>query len=36
MMAEVSAPMGLPMSMGISRKNHRITITSGMERMPLT
>ena len=36
MMAEISAPIGRPMSMGTSRKNHKITITSGMERMPLT
>ena len=36
MMAEYSAPTGRPMINGTSRKNHRITITSGMERMPLT
>ena len=31
-----SAPMGRRMISGTNRKNHRITITSGMERMPLT
>ncbi|MNV89332.1 hypothetical protein D3C71_1836160 [compost metagenome] len=36
MMADISAPMGLPINRGTSRKNHRITITRGMERMPLT
>ena len=35
-MAEYSAPIERPMIIGTSRKNHRITITSGMERMPLT
>jgi len=34
--ADHSAPMGRPMSAGTSRKNHKITITSGMLRMPLT
>ena len=34
--ADSSAPMGRPMMAGISRKNHRITMTSGMLRMPLT
>ena len=34
--AEVSAPIGRPMMAGMSRKNHRITMTSGMLRMPLT
>ena len=36
MKAEYSAPIGRPMMKGTSRKNHRITITSGMLRMPLT
>jgi hypothetical protein len=36
MMAEYSAPTGRPISSGTSRKNHRITMTSGTERMPLT
>ena len=35
-MADTSAPMGRPMMAGTSRKNHKITITSGMLRMPLT
>ena len=34
--SEISAPIGRPMMKGTSRKNHRITITSGMLRMPLT
>jgi hypothetical protein len=34
--AESSRPSGRPMSSGISRKNHRITITSGIERSVLT
>jgi hypothetical protein len=29
MMAEVSAPTGVPVRKGITRKNQRITITSG-------
>ena len=36
MTADISAPIGRPMSNGTSRKNHSSTITSGMERMPLT
>jgi hypothetical protein len=35
-MAENSEPSDLPTSSGISKKNHRITITSGMLRMVLT
>ena len=35
-MAESSAPMERPIRNGISRKNHRITITSGIERMVFT
>jgi hypothetical protein len=31
-----SAPIGRPMMKGTSRKNHSSTISSGMERMPLT
>jgi hypothetical protein len=36
MTAEVSAPMGRPITKGTSRKKPRITITRGTERMPLT
>src|SRR6185369_4544927 len=36
MIAEVSAPSGRPRKSGISRKNQRITITSGIERSTLT
>ena len=36
MTAEYSGPIGRPIMIGTSRKNHRITITSGMLRMPLT
>ena len=35
-MAEFSAPMGWPVISGMTRKNHRITITSGIERIRLT
>jgi hypothetical protein len=36
MIAEVSAPTGVPVRKGITRKNQRITITSGIERMVST
>src|SRR5678810_833057 len=36
MIADVSAPSGRPSRSGISRKNQRITITSGIERSTLT
>src|SRR6266508_1194760 len=35
-MAEFSAPIGWPIISGITRKNHRITITSGIERIRFT
>src|SRR3990170_6006847 len=34
--AEYSAPIGFPMISGITRKNQRITMSSGMERMRFT
>jgi hypothetical protein len=36
MMAERSAPIGFPVMSGITRKNQRITMTSGMERIRFT
>ena len=36
MTADHSAPKDLPIKNGISKKNHRMTITKGTERMPLT
>jgi hypothetical protein len=36
MMADKLTPIGLPIIRGINKKNHRITITNGMERMVLT
>src|SRR3989304_3655482 len=36
MSAEYSAPIGFPMISGITRKNQRITMSSGMERMRFT
>ncbi len=35
-MAEFSAPIGAPVIRGMTRKNQRITISSGMERIRLT
>ena len=31
--AEVSAPIGLPVISGMTRKNQRMTISSGIERI---
>ena len=36
MMADSSAPIGRPIKGGMSRKNHRITTTSGIERSAFT
>ncbi len=35
-MADSSAPIGRPIISGINKKNHKITITKGMERSVLT
>ena len=34
--AEASAPIGLPKILGIKRKNHKMTITRGIDRIMLT